>query len=113
MSKTPKVIGRHQWNLRFSETWLVVFLVIFASIGSYSWMRSFAAPEDTGLFVQSNVSAEEKAWFSSITGASAVILVSGPIAALLVWWIWRRSAFELWAKLLLTVIPVMAVMAFT
>lgn len=115
MPKTPqkKISNKPRRNIRFNETWLVVFAIIFATIGSYGWLRSFAAPEDVGLLVQSNVSAEEKAWFSSITGASAIILASGPIAALAAWWIWRRSAFELWAKLILTAIPVLIVMAFT
>ncbi|MBI2007777.1 hypothetical protein HYS85_00865 [Candidatus Saccharibacteria bacterium] len=100
-------------SVRYSEAWLVIFIVIFATIGSYGWMRSFAAPEDSSFLIQSNVSAEEQALFSSLTGASVIILASGPIAALLFWWIWRRSAFEVWAKLVLTVIPVLMVMAFT
>lgn len=100
-------------SIRFSEPGLVVFAVIFATIGSYTWLRSFAAPEDVGLFIQSNVSAEEKALFSSLTGASLIILATGPVAALIFWWLWRRSAMELWAKLLLSVVPVLIVMAFT
>ena len=113
MSKAQKIFGIRRWNLRFSEAGLVIFLVFFATVGSYTWLQSFAAPEELGLATQSYVTAEEKAWFSSITGASAIILVSGPIAVLIAWWIWRRSAFAIWAKLLLTIFPVMIVMAFT
>jgi hypothetical protein len=112
-AQTKKVPNKPKRNLRFNETWLVLFAVIFALIGSYGWLRSFAAPEDAGFFVQSNISAEEKAWFSSITGASIVILASGPVAILILWWIWRRSAFDLWARLLLTVFPLLIIVAFT
>jgi hypothetical protein len=112
-TQSKKTVPRSLKSLRFNETWLVVFAIIFGTIGSYGWLRTFAAPEDAGFIAQDNISAEEQAWFSSITGASAIILATGPIAALLVWWIWRRSGMELWAKLMLTVVPVMMVVAFT
>lgn|SRR3989344_4242506 len=113
MPKAPKLQGIRHWNVRYSEAALVIFLTVFATIGSYTWLQSFAAPEDIGLVTQSYVSAEEKAWFSNISSASMIILISGPVAAIIAWWIWRRSAFALWAKLLLTIFPVMIVMAFT
>jgi glucan phosphoethanolaminetransferase (alkaline phosphatase superfamily) len=113
MAKQKKISTRLHKNKRFSEAWLIIFVIIFGAIGSYGWLRTFAAPEDIGYLVQTNISAEEKALFSSITGASIFILAAGPVAALLFWWIWRRSTMELWAKLLLTVVPLLIVMAFT
>lgn len=100
-------------NRHFSEVWLILFAMVFGAIGSYGWLRTFAAPEDIGYLVQTNVSAQEQALFSSLSGASIFILAAGPVAALLFWWIWRRSSMELWAKLLLTIIPLLIVMAFT
>jgi hypothetical protein len=107
-----KISTRLNKNQRFSEAWLVVFAVVFGAIGSYGWLQTFAASEHSYL-AQSDLSAEEKALFSSLTGASIFILAAGPVAALLFWWIWRRSSFELWAKLLLTIAPLLIVMAFT
>ncbi len=97
---------------RFSETNLVVFFMIFATLGSYLWLKSFAATDDASYLAQSHVTPEESAWFSSITGASAIILASGPIAIFILWWIWRRSAFGTWMKLVLTVLPIVVVMRF-
>ncbi|HEX5395324.1 MAG TPA: hypothetical protein VFW52_03185 [Candidatus Saccharimonadales bacterium] len=101
------------FNKRFSETALVVFAVVFGAIGSYTWLQTFAAPEDSGVIVRSYTSPSEQAWFSSLSGASIIILAAGPIAMLFLWWIWRRSAFEFWAKLLFTAAPFLAVMALT
>ena len=103
---------RRLWH--YSEAWLVIFIVIFATIGSYGWMRSFATTEDTGILVRSShISPSENALLTGATEASLIILVSGPIAALLFWWVWRRSEFNFWAKLLLTVIPLLTVTSFT
>jgi hypothetical protein len=116
MAKTQnkKIASLAHRKAMFSETWLVIFAMIFATIGSYSWLKTLAAPEDISYLLQSsNISAQEKAWFSTVTAASLIIVASGPIAALLLWWIWRRSAFALWAKLLLTATPLIIVMAFT
>lgn len=115
MSKTPrnKPSGKFRRNLRFSEVWLLIFALIFGVIGSYGWLRSFAAPEDDSILLKSSIYAEESAWFSSISGAALIILATGPIAAFILWWIWRRSAMELWAKLSLTVVPIMLVVTFT
>lgn len=100
-------------NKRFSETALVMFAVIFGTIGSYTWLQTFAAPQDSGVIVHSYSSPGEKALFSSLSGASLIILAAGPIAALFFWWIWRRSAFEFWAKLMLTVTPLLIITALT
>lgn len=112
--KNKRIATRLHKKQRFSEIWLVVFAMVFGAIGSYGWLKTFAAPDEAGGYlVQTNLTAEEKALFSSISGASIFILAAGPLAALLFWWIWRRSSFELWAKLLLTVVPLLIVMAFT
>lgn len=85
----------------------------FAAIGSYTYLRGFAAPEDAGFLVQTAVSSEERAWFSSIGSAALIILAAGPVAVFLLWWIWRRWEMFFLVKLLLTVAPVLIIMAFT
>lgn len=112
--KSQKIVASSRLNnFRYSEAALVFFAAVFATFGSYFWMQSYAAPEDGIVISQSRVSAEEQTWFSSVAGAGALILATGPIAVLFLWWLWRRSERGLIFKSVMTLMPILAVMAFT
>lgn len=110
---TAKNKKRHTKSLntiRFSEVGLVAFAMAFATAGSYTLLKSFAA-EGGGVAIRTGSASEEAAWLSSLGSAGAVVLAAGPILGLLLWWLWRRSAMNTGLKLFLTVAPVLAVMA--
>lgn len=88
--------------------------MVFAAIGSYAYVRTFAATDVAGVSVQpAALSAEETAWFSSVGYAAFAVMAAGPIAAFVLWWVWRKSDYVLWMKLFLTFSPILAFMAFT
>lgn len=98
-------------TIRFSEVGLVAFAMAFATAGSYTLLKSFAA-EGGGVAIRTGSASEEAAWLSSLGSAGAVVLAAGPIFGLLLWWLWRRSAMNTGLKLFLTLAPVLAVVTF-
>lgn len=111
----PKPKPRRNLNqslktIRFSEVGLVVFAMAFATAGSYTLLKSFAA-EGGGVAIRTGSASEEAAWLSSLGSAGAVVLAAGPIFGLVLWWLWRRSAMNTGLKFFLTISPVLAVMA--
>jgi hypothetical protein len=95
----------------FSEGGLVVFAMVFAAIGTYSWLHSFALTPSDGYFVPASDVSHETAWFSSVFGAMVILTVAAPVTVFLLWFLWRRSELVLWLKLVLTVAPVLIIMA--
>lgn len=115
MTKThhKKISKKSLPTVNFSEPLFLAFIMVFSVIGTYTYLRSFAA-EDGSVLIQTTagVSPEEQAILSSISWAAVAILAAGPVAVLILWWIWRRSDMAGWLKLSLTAAPVLAVMAF-
>lgn len=97
--------------ISFSEPLLVVFTMIFAAIGSYNFLRSYALPETSEYPAAARVSSEEAAWLSGMIETTAMLAAAGPITVFIAWWLWRRSELMLSIKLILTFLPLAVMMA--
>lgn len=110
-SRNRHLSGKSLKFISFSEPVLVVFVMIFAAIGSYNFLRSYALSETDGYPVPARVSSEEAAWLSGMLETTAILAAAGPITVFIAWWVWRRSELMLSLKLILTFLPLAVIMA--